>query len=55
MTKAGALTRTLSGNTYTGLTAVSAGVLNLQHGNALGATTNGLTVANGAALSAGWN
>jgi len=44
-------TWTLSGNnTYSGTTTVTAGVLNIQHANALGNTSNGTTVASGAAL-----
>ncbi len=35
---------------YTGATTVSAGVLNIQNGNALGAVSSGTTVATGAAL-----
>ncbi|HEV8267132.1 MAG TPA: autotransporter-associated beta strand repeat-containing protein, partial [Thermoanaerobaculia bacterium] len=37
-------------NTYTGATSVTAGVFRLQNGSALGATSTGTTVANGAAL-----
>jgi fibronectin-binding autotransporter adhesin len=37
-------------NTYTGATAVNAGVLNIQNNNALGATNSGTTVASGAVL-----
>jgi len=37
-------------NTYTGLTTVSAGVLNIRHNNALGTTDAGTTVTSGAAL-----
>lgn len=41
----------LSGdNSFTGTTQVSAGILNIQHANALGSTTAGTTVANGATL-----
>ncbi len=44
-------TATLSGaNTYTGATTVSAGVLRASNPEALGATSTGTTVANGAAL-----
>jgi autotransporter-associated beta strand protein len=38
------------GNTYTGKTTISAGVLNIQNGSALGGTTNGTSVTSGAAL-----
>ena len=42
---------TLSGaNTYTGVTTINAGALNLQNSSALGASTYGNTVASGAAL-----
>lgn len=37
-------------NSYTGATTVSNGVLNIRHGNALGTTAGGATVAAGAAL-----
>ena len=37
-------------NTYVGATTVSAGVLNIRHGNALGTTAGGTTVNSGAAL-----
>jgi len=51
LTKSGTGTLTLSGNnTYSGATTVSAGVLNIQSGTALGATTAGTTVASGATL-----
>jgi fibronectin-binding autotransporter adhesin len=51
LTKAGTGTLTLSGaNTYAGLTTVSAGILNIQNGSALGATTTGTTVSSGATL-----
>jgi filamentous hemagglutinin family protein len=51
LTKQGTGTFVLSGaNTYTGLTTVSAGVLNLQNNTATGTTAGGVTVANGAAL-----
>ena len=51
LTKAGAGSQTLSGaNTYTGLTTISAGVLNIQNATALGTTENGTSVASGAAL-----
>jgi autotransporter-associated beta strand protein len=50
-TKTGAGTLTLSGaNTYTGTTAVNAGVLNIQHATALGTSAGGTTVAAGAVL-----
>jgi len=49
--KLGDGTVVLSGNnTYTGLTTVSAGVLNIRHANALGTTAAGTTVTSGAAL-----
>jgi fibronectin-binding autotransporter adhesin len=49
--KAGTGTLTLSGtNTYSGLTTVSAGILNIQNAAALGATTAGTTVTSGATL-----
>ena len=51
ITKQGAGTLVLSGaNTYTGLTTVSAGVLNIQNDTALGSVITGTTVANGACL-----
>src|SRR4029453_10918226 len=51
LTKAGTGILTLSGaNTYSGLTLVSAGILNIQSGSALGATTTGTTVSSGATL-----
>jgi fibronectin-binding autotransporter adhesin len=51
VTKAGTGTWVLSGNnSYSGPTLVSQGVLNLQHANALGATTTGTLVTSGAAL-----
>jgi autotransporter-associated beta strand protein len=44
-------TLTLAGNnTYSGNTTVSAGILNIQHANALGGSANGTTVASGAVL-----
>ena len=51
ITKAGAGTLTLSGaNSYTGLTTVSAGVLNIRHNTGLGTIAGGTTVFSGAAL-----
>jgi autotransporter-associated beta strand protein len=51
LTKVGAGTLVLSGaNTYTGPTYVNEGPLNIRHDSALGATTAGTTVANGAQL-----
>ncbi|MEI6073004.1 MAG: autotransporter-associated beta strand repeat-containing protein, partial [Verrucomicrobiae bacterium] len=51
LTKDGAGTWTLKGpNTYTGLTTVSAGVLNIQNTTALGTTAAGISVTSGAAL-----
>ena len=51
LTKSGTGTITLSGaNTYSGLTTVSAGVLNIQNATALGTTTNGTSVTSGATL-----
>ncbi|UVE19151.1 autotransporter-associated beta strand repeat-containing protein [Pseudomonas sp. LS44] len=51
LTKAGASTQILSGsNTYSGLTTVSAGILNIQNNTALGATSGATTVAVGAEL-----
>ena len=51
LTKALAGTLTLSGNnTYTGLTTVGTGVLNIQHSSALGTTAGATTVSSGAAL-----
>ncbi|MCL4207851.1 MAG: autotransporter-associated beta strand repeat-containing protein, partial [Pirellulaceae bacterium] len=51
LTKDGGAKLTLTGNnTYTGTTAVNMGVLNTQHGNALGATAGTTSVAGGAVL-----
>src|SRR5215471_2167648 len=51
ITKSGTGTLTLSGtNTYTGTTTVSAGILNIQNGSALGTTAAGTTVSSGATL-----
>jgi autotransporter-associated beta strand protein len=51
LTKTGTGTITLSGaNTYSGLTTVSAGILNIQNATALGTTTNGTSVTSGATL-----
>ncbi len=51
LTKAGAGTLTLSGaNTYTGVTTVNAGVIDVQNNTALGTTAGATTVASGAAL-----
>jgi autotransporter-associated beta strand protein len=51
VTKSGSGKITLTGaNTYTGSTIISGGVLNVQHGSALGSTGNGTTVNSGGAL-----
>jgi fibronectin-binding autotransporter adhesin len=51
LTKTGAGTLTLTGaNSYSGLTTVSAGALNIQNVTGLGTTAAGTTVASGAAL-----
>ncbi|MEY2518652.1 MAG: fibronectin-binding autotransporter adhesin [Verrucomicrobiota bacterium] len=51
VTKTGAGEFVFSGaNTYSGVTTISAGVLNIQHASALGTTGAGTTVASGAAL-----
>jgi autotransporter-associated beta strand protein len=49
LTGSGTLTLTRA-NTYTGLTTVSTGVLNIQNANALGTTAAGTSVTSGAAL-----
>ena len=44
-------TLTLTGNnTYTGVTTINAGILNIQHNNALGTAANGTVVSSGATL-----
>ncbi len=51
ITKTGAGTQTLSGaNTYTGLTTVSNGILNIQNNTALGSTAGSTTVTSGGTL-----
>lgn len=51
MIKSGTGTWTLTGaNTYTGVTTISAGILNIQNGSALGGTTSGTTITSGATL-----
>src|SRR5439155_9071573 len=51
LNQVGSGTLTLSGtNSYSGLTTVSTGVLNIQNASALGDTTNGTSVTGGAAL-----
>lgn len=51
LTKTGTGTQTLTGNnSYSSLTTVSQGILNIQNGNALGATAAGTTVSSGATL-----
>ena len=50
-TKGGLGTLILSGtNSYSGLTTVNAGILNIHNGSALGATTSGTTILSGATL-----
>ena len=52
VTQAGTGTTTLNAaNTYSGLTTVATGTLNIQNATALGSTTGGTTVASGAALA----
>lgn len=52
LTKLGNGTLTLSSaNSYSGLTTITTGTVNIQNGNALGNTTGGTTVASGATLS----
>jgi autotransporter-associated beta strand protein len=51
LAKSNTSTLILTGNnTYTGATTVSAGILNIQHNNALGTAAGGTTVASGSAL-----
>jgi len=51
LTKSGSGTLILGGNNgYSGVTAISAGVLRAAHNNALGSTTSGVTISSGAAL-----
>src|SRR5437870_11405614 len=51
LTKTGTGTLELSNNnTYRGVTAIQAGAINIQNGNALGNTTEGTTVSGGATL-----
>ncbi len=51
LTKSGTGTATIStSNSFTGVTAVNAGVLNIQNATSLGSTAGGTTVASGAAL-----
>ncbi len=51
LTKLGTGTLTLSGtNTYTGITNINTGILNIQNNAALGTTASGTVVASGAKL-----
>jgi fibronectin-binding autotransporter adhesin len=51
ITKTGSGTLILSGdNSYTGITTVSAGMINIRHGNALGTTTGNTVVSSGGTL-----
>jgi autotransporter-associated beta strand protein len=51
VTKNGSSRLTLTGtNTYSGITNVNAGILNIQNNSALGTTANGTVVASGARL-----
>ena len=51
LVKIGSGTLTLGGNnTYEGITSIESGIVNIRHANALGATTSGTIVANGAQL-----
>lgn len=56
LTKSGAGTAVLNlANTYTGATNITGGILSVNHANALGGTTAGTTVQNGASLAIGNN